>query len=76
MTTTRKAPARKTRPAPTAHVGYRPPGMNGFGNRVKEGYHAVADQNTRVGKDWAPRCPHPHRWAGTVRCPGSVACRS
>ncbi len=66
MTTTRKPAARKPAKALTAHVGYRPAGVNTYGYRVKEGYHAVADQATPVGRGWTPSVLTRH--AGQALC--------
>jgi hypothetical protein len=40
----KRAPARLT-----AHIEYQPAGLDLSGRRVKEAYHAIADQAVRVG---------------------------
>ena len=40
---------KRTPPAPTAHVGYRPAGHDLQGRSTRECYHAVADQDGRRG---------------------------
>jgi hypothetical protein len=34
---------------PTAHVEYQPAGLDGWGRRVREHYHAITDQTVRIG---------------------------
>jgi hypothetical protein len=33
----------------TAHIEYQPAGLNAFHRRVREAYHAIADQAVKVG---------------------------
>jgi len=47
-----RPPRRKKPPAPTAHVGYQPPGPTAPARRARgrDRYHAVADQAVTLGQ--------------------------
>jgi hypothetical protein len=40
---------KRTPPRPAAHVGYQPAGLDLHGRKVRERYHAIADQAVTVG---------------------------
>jgi hypothetical protein len=62
--TRRGAPtAKKRAPARTAHIEYQPAGLDLSGRRVRETYHAIADQAVKVG--FITRAP------GTALCGSS-----
>ena len=43
-------PKKRTPPRrPTAHIAYQPAGLDGWGRRVKERYHAISDQAIKIG---------------------------
>lgn len=34
---------------PSAHIGYQPPGLDPWGRRVRERYHAITEQVVKAG---------------------------
>ncbi len=75
--TRKRAPARRT-----AHIEYQPAGLDATYRRVKEAYHAIADQAVRVGfitrAPGTALCGSPGPWADIPDAlfPPLVTCRA
>jgi hypothetical protein len=73
----KRTPARRT-----AHIEYQPAGLDLSGRRVREAYHAIADQAVKVGfitrAFGAALCGSPGPWADIPDAlfPPVVTCRA
>jgi hypothetical protein len=73
----KRTPARRT-----AHIEYQPAGLDRSGRRVREAYHAIADQVVKVGfitrRPGTALCGNPGPWADIPDglFPPLVTCRA